>query len=714
MRWCRTFGIPLVTSSFLLFALFLVPTAASANGLEAVNTFIKGVVWSIVSTFFGFLVWTGGGFLDYAVQEFIIEFGQGFQNKGFGFAVNNLWMVVRDLFNLTFIFALVYIGFKLILGGDDSGAKRAIVNLVIAALLVNFSLFFTKVIIDFTNITATQVANVIYNGQPPGTTGSISSTFMNQMSLTTTLGPSTASPQVNTISWTYIFGAMVLYLIAAFAFIAGAVLLTIRFIALNFFMILSPMMFIGRVLPFMESQQKNFWKSFLNNAFFAPIFLLLIYFSLYILEQMRQTRTGGSLHDVLNGAGESPLVDVNTIAFFLLTGGFLIGSVLIAQKMSVIGGGAAVSVGQNLRARGQRLVGSMTLGTGAAIGQRTIGRAASRIADTDKMKDWAAKSFIGAAAFKATNKLGDASFDGRHALNAMGVKALGKGTKGGYETRLKEAKEADKKFAESLGEQKLADTKTQKGRDEREAQTKGYREAIERDITEGTAGRELSDARTAATSALNALQSAEQNLANSQAGERQNVTFFEQQLANTTDTNRRNELQSKIRESNEKIANLARAAEADLKAKRAASEKAAKLQEAAQKKVQSQAEAQFTYARQLKLIERRRKEAARYSISTTGKVATGVLSGSGAAALAIGGVVTNTGIGTAGYAAASIVGSYADSYAAAADELEKIYGKDGTKKAQNKRDDEERKKLAKLLKEENKEEKKDDDKEDKD
>ena len=61
------------------------------------------------------------------------------------------WRIIRDLINVSFIFVLIYAGIRLILG-LDSGVKKTLVNIVLAALLMNFSLFFTKVIIDAGNI----------------------------------------------------------------------------------------------------------------------------------------------------------------------------------------------------------------------------------------------------------------------------------------------------------------------------------------------------------------------------------------------------------------------------------------------------------------------------------------------------------------------------------------------------------------------------------
>jgi hypothetical protein len=68
------------------------------------------------------------------------------------------WTVVRDLSNIFFIIVLLYIAIELILGmGHD--AKKMIVQVIIMALLINFSLFFTEIIIDSSNI----LALIFYN-----------------------------------------------------------------------------------------------------------------------------------------------------------------------------------------------------------------------------------------------------------------------------------------------------------------------------------------------------------------------------------------------------------------------------------------------------------------------------------------------------------------------------------------------------------------------
>jgi hypothetical protein len=69
------------------------------------------------------------------------------------------WRVVRDLSNIFFILVLLYIAIKVVLGMTGHGVKQTISQVVIMALLINFSMFFTSIVIDASNI----LALVFYN-----------------------------------------------------------------------------------------------------------------------------------------------------------------------------------------------------------------------------------------------------------------------------------------------------------------------------------------------------------------------------------------------------------------------------------------------------------------------------------------------------------------------------------------------------------------------
>jgi len=68
--------------------------------------------------------------------------------------VSEAWSIVRDLSNIFFILILLYVAFQKILGLGGHEAKKTIAHVVIVALLINFSMFFTNVVIDTSNILA--------------------------------------------------------------------------------------------------------------------------------------------------------------------------------------------------------------------------------------------------------------------------------------------------------------------------------------------------------------------------------------------------------------------------------------------------------------------------------------------------------------------------------------------------------------------------------
>lgn len=430
LRLTATSYYPLLLALISVAAL-VAPALVFAQETNSDLTIMQRILWWIVANVFGWFPYATGKLLDWTITELVLNFGLLYQTSGLGVAINNVWSIVRDLFNLTFIFGLIYIGFRLILFKDSGGAKKAIGMLVVAALLVNFSLFFSKFIIDFSNIAAVQVSRVIYQGNVTD----ISLAFANSMGLGQVWNnngavPGATQPPANL---TYIFGSLIVFMIAGFCFAVGAVLLFVRFITLNFLMALSPLMFIGFVVSNLKSWQDQYIKKLLNQAFFAPVFLLMIYFSLYILSEfrgsamMQSVNQGGGLGAALGGgqpSGGLPAAssggDITAIAGFLMAAGFLIASVLIAQKMSITGADTAVKLGQGIknRVRSGAVSGAMWLprkiGRGAigGLGAKYDARLKARGVPSDStLRGWAQAAagakFGGTMSYESRKKAAD-------------------------------------------------------------------------------------------------------------------------------------------------------------------------------------------------------------------------------------------------------------------------------------------------------------------
>ncbi len=455
----------------LLLLVVFVPHITYANLLEE-------FLWTLVNLLFGWLVWISGMFLDYTINHMVIGFGKLFAESGLGLTIDTLWVTVRDIFNLTFIFGLVFIGLRMIFG-SDSNTKKMLISIILAALLVNFSLFITKFVVDFSNISTVQLVNSF----PKDADGavSISGEFMRLMGLTSVLDFSSKSgADFEKLrgggSFGYIFGTMFLYIITAFVFFAGSFLLIIRFVVLNIYMVLSPIMFIGWVFPSMSKYSTEYWSGFLSRCFVAPAYILMIYFSAKVLANFSITGGGPKSLSAM-WTKEAPASFIQVFPPFILTAVFLIAAVVVAQKMGANGSGAVMSIGNKMvgkaKSYGKRAAGGATAGTAAFAGRQLAGRAGNRLANNPSFNKWAAESRTGKALLKTTKGVANSSYDVRNIGGVGKAFGLGGGNDKGYLARKEEAdkkrREREIKFNNSLDK---IDIKSEAGKKALEENTK--------------------------------------------------------------------------------------------------------------------------------------------------------------------------------------------------------------------------------------------------
>ena len=367
----------------LVFGLSFVPYIAFAG-------FVEEKVFGLVVGVTGLMVGLGGGILDAGINLFVIRFGDFFLNSGMGVAVNNTWVIIRDFMNLMFIFGLVYIGFKMILGTDTSNSRRWLVNLILAALLINFSLFITKFVIDFSNQMTTEIALAAFNTEDskngdgsPTKKVTMSKDLQVRMGITSLLNTGDKNKGIlkGDNAWGYIFGTGIFFLITAFVYAAGGILLMIRFAVLNLYMVMSPLLFISWILPPLSGVAAKHWKAFFSKCFFAPVYLLFVYFSLQILDGFQTALPGlggGEMTNIVSAGsgGATAAAAQSTLPFFILICIFMIASLVVAQKMGAEGAGQAVSMLKSARNRVQRSVTKGAQNTGKFAAAQTAGRAA--------------------------------------------------------------------------------------------------------------------------------------------------------------------------------------------------------------------------------------------------------------------------------------------------------------------------------------------------
>jgi hypothetical protein len=426
----------------------------------------------------GFLLWFGGMFLDLAIEHLVLGMGTWFTQGGIGQVVNSVWSIVRDVVNLVFIFGFVYIGISTILG-IGPGWRKMLAQLVIAALLVNFSLFFVKIIVDIANVAAIEVNELMDENGDGNVAASFATamgiqTFYNQDKVTEDAlaglnGPGTAL--------TFVIMAFIFLAITGITFAAAAIMIVVRFVALIFIMIASPLYFAALGFPQLAKfTSKLNLGMVLGYAFYPVVFLFLIYVSLRVLDTTTFSGQGHQLANLLLGTGAQP-TDENAFMIILQ---FAVAIVLVilslraAKYLSMYGANAVVGFTEDRFKAAGKYAAGVPFGLAAAASRGTVGRAALKATKNEDLKEAASRKGIGG--FIARRKLdvaragASASFDARN-VGGMGKKlGIGEGGKGGFKERREAIEKSRIKFGESLGEVKDSDPKVKAWQDRIDAE----------------------------------------------------------------------------------------------------------------------------------------------------------------------------------------------------------------------------------------------------
>lgn len=421
-------------------------------GFGNVTCWLSRMVGSVLLGLASLLTQLGGVTLNSVAHFTIVDAADNYRKLD---AIEKTWGTVRDIANMGFIFVLLYAAIQTILGtGGDN--KKLIVNVVIAAILINFSLFFTQLIIDAANLLAITFYSAIAG---PGALGTANDFILSRglsNAYTKVLGFQSLF-QSGIVDWKSIItvgilGSVVL-LIAAFMFFAMAIMLIIRYAVLILVMILSPIAIVASILPGMSGYGKQWWNALSGQAFFAPIFLFLTWISIQVLTGVKTTLPGTdsswkqALGDTAGAGGIAAYNSgaINLIVLFGITIVFMIASIVIAKDWADKTGHGI----SNATKWAFGTAGAASFGMAGRFGRGTIGRAGQAFSENEWLKDKAPTSRLARLGLAASRKTGGTSFDVR-GTGIGSTLGAGKAQKGGYAKDLKDKTEAEKKLADSF------------------------------------------------------------------------------------------------------------------------------------------------------------------------------------------------------------------------------------------------------------------------
>ncbi len=439
---------------------------------------IAQIIYFLVYQPVMFFLTLAGNLLDYALDfttDRVSYTASDFVDEG--------WKVTRDIANIFFILVLLYTGISTVLDIGHFDWKRMIGKIILVALLINFSLFFTKVIIDSSNI----LARVFYNGitvvDDKGQDAalsrysqrkSISVAISDQLKIEKlasgwtdgTLKIINLKGEVTTLNGSgyaamyilMLLGSIVAGAVALWTFFIVAFLLIGRVVGLWIAMIMAPIAFISHILPhgldIPGLGWKKWWGDLLGLCFLAPIF----FFFLYLIVKFLQTEWLTAIFTKADTNGTQDMIQVAMAILvpFLITITLLNRSRKLAQEYAGEAGGAIVKGATAMAG----FAAGGALGAVALGGGRVIGTIASSVASKDGVQKAATQKISGInllarsqrslarMTLKGADKAMNSSFDARNTgiakslsgaagikLDNAGTKFLGLGgdkTKGGW------------------------------------------------------------------------------------------------------------------------------------------------------------------------------------------------------------------------------------------------------------------------------------------
>ncbi|MDE1988189.1 MAG: hypothetical protein KGI39_00600, partial [Patescibacteria group bacterium] len=172
-------------------------------------------------------------------------------------------------------------------------------------------------------------------------------------------------------------GGSALFLVSAFAFFSAAFLFITRFIALLFYMLFSPVAFLGILAPEMfKEYSSKWWKGLQSQAIFAPVFLFIVYLISSIINSGKLWEAvGGSsnpaadFYDAFSSSGQGGSFPI--IMNYVILIALMIGGLIAAKAMAAQGSAGMVAYADKVRGWAQGVAGRNTVGRAAYLANKS-------------------------------------------------------------------------------------------------------------------------------------------------------------------------------------------------------------------------------------------------------------------------------------------------------------------------------------------------------
>lgn len=278
-------------------------TEQKANGslVDSLFDFLRRVIAYIVLLITSFIYYIFSAILVPVIIALIKI--HPYQDKFVNFIYPG-WVIIRNISNIFFIVALLWVGLRTLLQLDDAAKSRSfIIQLILMALLVNFSLVIGQSIVGIADTVQSQFL-------PEGT--KVVETLGHKLMVDPIITFRGGSDSLTDVSGRFDKDALasdlpkaiillILAIAAFFAFVALIAFMVVRLAALWILYMLSPLAFVGRILPQTEKIADKWWTEFTKYAFAVPI--MAFFLNITALMAVQMAKPTGTSVDTGGGSG---------------------------------------------------------------------------------------------------------------------------------------------------------------------------------------------------------------------------------------------------------------------------------------------------------------------------------------------------------------------------------------------------------------------------
>jgi hypothetical protein len=256
-------------------------------------------------------------------------------------ATYDMWKFVRDFINIFFILGLLFIAFAFVFQIESYSNSKAIIKLIIAALLVNFSFPIARIIIDLANVPMYFFLQMIL-GDGDNASVALSSALGSSALVNVLVPTSPTDADVSTL-----LAAIIFLFIFTITILVLAMQLMIRLIALVLLIILSPIGFVASGIPGMKKYGTSWWDNFLKYTFVGPAVIFMLVIATNFFAAISSGDQFNSLKNVASSTAGSNPGFIASMAMFFIPIAMLWFTMGLSSKLSIAGASVATKYGQD-------------------------------------------------------------------------------------------------------------------------------------------------------------------------------------------------------------------------------------------------------------------------------------------------------------------------------------------------------------------------------